>query len=126
MATKKEYEDLLEIYKGNLKLLQDQIQELREDKSKLQNQLFNLQNGLMAVRSPEAYRDMRADQGESTPAMDPEVAEKNRIYKEVQTRHLENIEGDLFTDADDMINMLSGPLNSGAMESKSIHGNDES
>lgn len=124
--TKKEFEEVLQIYKDQIVTLKETVQQLREEKIKLQEQNFSLQEGLLNIRAPEAYRDLMADRAD-VPDLSLEERERQRVHGEIQNRYLQNLEKPLFSSADDMTLFLSEALNSGEpMSSKSIHGNDES
>lgn len=125
--TKKEMEDMVQVYKDQAQLYREQYLNTKEQMEKLQEQVFRLQDGLMSVRAPEAYRDLRADNIE-TPAVDPEVVARNKQISDLHTEHIQNIEKPTFTSVEDMQGLLSGVLwsNTEFITGKSLHGNDES
>jgi hypothetical protein len=125
--TKKEMEEMVQVYKDQAQLYREQYLDAKEQMSKLQEQVFRLQDGLMSVRAPEAYNDFRADNSEVV-TVDKETIERNRKINDLHTQHIHNIEGHLFTSADDMMRTLGGTLWEGQTPGtgKSIHGNDES
>lgn len=126
--TKKDYEEILQIYKDQIESFKAQIQELREDKAKLQEQNFRLQDSIMNVRAPEAYRDMAAARLPEPEALTPEEKEKNEKYAYTYASIMKQFEEPLFKTADDIFTMLTPAINSkgGPSGTKSIHDNDES
>lgn len=125
--TKKDYEEILQIYKDQIDSLKIQVQELREEKANLQDQNFRLQEAIVNVRAPEAYRDMVADR-QPVKGLSPEEVEKNKQIRDVYNQHFQNIEDSLFKNPDDMFRLLSPALNSGPgpQARESLHSNDES
>jgi regulator of replication initiation timing len=128
--TKDELAEVILLYREQVEALRLQVESLREDNAKLREQNFRLQDGLMATRAPEAYRDQRAD-STPTPELTPKQAakiERDNQIKELHDEHLRNIENPLFTSAEDMITALEGSLwgTSTQVQDQSIHGNDES
>ena len=104
--TKKDYEEMLQIYKDQITFFKEQNQTLREDNLKLQQQNFELQEGLLSIQAPDAYRDMRTDQIPQ-PEEDPEVKRRRQIYSEVLPQHLQNIEKPMWEGPEEMIRALA-------------------
>lgn len=119
--------------KREIDLLREIIVDLKYDKVDLSTRLQNTQEALIAKESPEAYRDQKyaeeqarfADDDEMSDAR-KEVARVQGIRAEATFQHLQNLEGDLFHDADDMISMLTPAAGVPMSESHSLHGNEES
>ena len=127
--TKAEYVEIIGIYKATIETLKETVESLKEDKKDLQKQVFKLQDGLMSVRAPEAYRDYRFDAAELDEPADPEAVNRRKIFAETERNHLVNMESNLFEDAGEMIEMigsLEGVVAGKLEESESIHGNEES
>ncbi len=122
---KKDRDELLLLLRDQVEFYKDQVKSLREEKDLLQQQIFNLQNGLMAVRSPEAYRDMQRDNVEIDPLAAAEL-EKQKVYARLLPKHLKAIESPIFDNVDDMIKALGGVLSEGGIKSESLHENAES
>lgn len=126
MNKKAEKEELIQLYKDQVVFYKEQIDQLREQNSELRRQLSNLQNGLLAIRAPEAYRDMVADQ-QPQPTFDVEQQEKFRRNVDIQNSYLRNLEAPLFKTADDMLEMLGKTMaGNGVVATKPIHPNSES
>ena len=125
MTKKTVLENLAEAYKEQLDQKTKECEELREDKRVLQTQIFNLQDGLMSIRAPEAYRDQKAD--EAGFEVDEEKQAEMRRDDGIRHKYVENLEKPTFRSADD-IELLLGPAFQGSLgiAEKSIHGNDES
>ncbi len=126
MSTKAEKE-ILEAYKSQLNLLNGIITDLREEKAEYQLQISRMQEALIAIRAPEAYRDQRADRlGE--PDRDPVEVERQKAKREVEQEWLNGIESPTFRNGEELQDLLSGVLFAEASEnsSVSIHGNNES
>ena len=122
--TKKDFDEILLIYKDQITDLKERIISLREEKETLQAQVFRLQDGLMSVRAPEAYRDQQADLTELP--VDEEATRRVIETQNLQRRYLAGMEETLFKDGDELVDMLGSVLLKTANESESIHGNQES
>ena len=125
MATKKDLEEIVSVYKEQISFLKEQIVELKKEKEDIFKQLFNLQNGILNIRDPEAYRDMQADLGED-PSFNNKELEELKIRNSAVSAYLGDMESPTFKDAQEMEDALTGILVSGAGETKSLHENDES
>jgi phage shock protein A len=125
--TKKDYEELVGVYKDTINNLRELIEDLKKDKKTLQEQVFKLQDGLMAVRAPEAYRDHRADLSmlDDSPVSE-EARERRRIHTEVTQKYLDGMESPLFTGAEEMLEGLTNIVLKDAGETEPLHENDES
>jgi len=125
---KKDYEEILEIYKDQMLSLREQVAELRVDKAALQEQNFRLQDSIMNVRAPEAYRNMVADRLPQPTGMSPEEKKRQQEYTYTYNSIIKAVEEPLFRGADDIFKMLTPALNGdgGPEDVGSIHGNDES
>jgi len=107
-------------------ILKDRIAELSREKESLMKQNFDLQNALMSIRSPEAYRDMQRDMIPIDPR-DEELLEKQRVYANMLPKALKAIEGPIFDGIDDMIKSLGVVISRDeGIKSESLHQNSES
>ena len=122
---KKDRDELLVLLKDQVEFYKNQVLALREEKDTLQKQVFMLQEGLMAQRAPEAYRELQRDKVPVDPR-EIEAWEKQRAYAEVIPRALKTIEGPLFDNVDDMVKALGVVISEPGLKSESIHGNPES
>lgn len=105
-------EQMIQIYKDQIEVLQSTLNREREDKIRLQDQVDRLQEGLMAVRAPQAYQDQRMDRlgWEDPNAPTPEEIEERGKRKEIVRRYISNIEEPLFKDTQEMVDMLQGTI----------------
>lgn len=122
---KKDYEEILAVYKEQINMLKDTIASIRQDNIRLSDQVFRLQDGLMAVRAPEAYRDFRNDM---TPVAEiPEEERKNLQLKSDLTKaYFNSLEQPLFKSASDMEEILAPSIFGDIDKTESVHGNSES
>ena len=123
--TKKEFDEILGIYKDQLNLFKEQVLQRREEKDILQDQNFRLQDGLLSIRAPDAYREALIDR-QPPIEIDEEQREHQTQVRDIRDEYMRELEKPLFSNADDMLMHLSGALSEGAMETKSLHGNEES
>lgn len=123
--TKKDRDELLILLRDQVDFYKNQVQALREEKDLLQKQIFTLQDGLMAIRAPEAYRDHQRDIIPVDPTDAVELA-KQREYARLLPKHLKAIESPIFDNVDDMIKALGGVLSEAGIKSESLHENAES
>jgi hypothetical protein len=111
--------------KREVELLREFISSKEVEASDLRASIRILQDALIAKESPVAYRDMKsAEEAAATPQLDPETVKKNQQLNEANRLILRDLEGDLFRDADDMIDALSSVA--GSPQFRSLHGNSES
>ncbi len=119
--------------KREIDLLREIIVDLKCDKVDLSTRLQNTQEALIAKESPEAYRDQKYAEEQARFAEDDDMNDARReaarvqgIRAETTFQHLQNLEGDLFHDADDMITLLTPAAGVPMGECHSLHGNSES
>jgi len=119
--------------KVKVEMLAERVEELKEEKLALTEQLRHTQDALVAKEAPEAYRDKKymEEQALIMAQADPseEQTEAVRIQElkaATTSNYLRGIEDRLFIDADDMIEMFSRSVDKPMLDSKSLHGNDES
>jgi regulator of replication initiation timing len=125
--TKKEMDEFIQLYKDQLEFYREQLETLRTENEQLRQQNFSLQDGLLNVRAPEAYRDLQADRAPAD-GLTIEEKEKRRVYNEEVAAHLQNLERPTFESPDDFSYFMGRVLNEKGPEvgSESLHGNDES
>lgn len=107
--------------------LELRLSDSREENKELRSMLSRAQDALIAKEAPEAYRDQKVAEYEA--AHEPteeekEESRKRRIIADMHSQHLDNLEGPLFKNAEEMISMLS--YVEGVPEPASLHGNSES
>lgn len=126
--TKAEIGGMLEAYKEQIGFLKAELGEARAREEKLNEQVVRLQNGIMAVRAPEAYRDMKADAREVSISAEQAAAMiKGQQTQKIRERYIRQMEGDIITSGQDLNDMMNSLLASGnKVGSKSPHGNLES
>ncbi len=123
--TKKEFDEILGIYKDQLNLFKEQVLQLREEKAILQDQNFRLQDGLLSIRAPDAYREAVIDRQPPFEVDEEQKAHQTQV-REIQDTYLREMEKPLFSTAEDMLMHLGGALSDGAMKTQSLRGNEES
>ena len=114
-----------------VELLREMLAEYKEEKADLKKQLYHTQEALISKEAPEAYRDKKYAEEQAELAVEPseaqiENARHQRLRTDTATSYLQEMERDLFKDADDMISKLMPALSVPMGQSVSLHGNDES
>lgn len=112
-------------------LLREMLAENKEDRADLKSQLRYTQEALIAKESPEAYRDKQDAEAAAELDSGPNAAEAENIRRQgvrtdAATSWLQNMEENLFKDADDMIQQLTRATGVPMGQSESLHGNEES
>jgi uncharacterized coiled-coil protein SlyX len=121
-------EKILELEKQNA--VKDQLLENKvEEVAHLRKQVDKLQDSLLAVQHPDAYRELKNDEillQEPPEPTEEEMEYRNRKGEEAKIlkEYLDSSEGPLFKDADEMMDSLVRIV--GVPEPGSIHDNDES
>ncbi len=128
MRRKADIERELTFSEAQVTLLEGQLQAAQADKAELQAQVTKLQDALVSVRAPEAYRDQQIEREEEDHVpMSQDAMDKNRITQEVTTEYLNSLEKPLFKDAYDLDDLLTTAIvRSSKTGPVSLHGNDES
>lgn len=126
--TKSELSEILAANQTVIDFLKAELLESRNREGKLNEQVVRLQDGLMAIRAPEAYRDMRMDARETPISAEQlESMKKHQEIQKTRERYVRAMEGDVIKtkeDLDDLMNTVL--LNGNNVGSKSLHGNSES
>ena len=128
MMTKQELGDMIGAYKEQIGFLKAELEESRKREEKLNEQIVRLQDGILAVRAPEAYRDMRSDSREVSISAEQQanMARHHEINK-IRERYVRQMEGDVIQTKEDLDEMMNSVLMKGnKVGSKSLHGNAES
>lgn len=127
MPTKQQIEDLLQIYKDQIETYKHLLEKEREDKEKLHLQIEKLQDALVNVRAPEAYRDWKFEKLGLADEYDPEQIEHAKVHRDVQQQYISGLEKPLFNNAEEMIDALSSiAVQAGPKEYDALHENSES
>lgn len=126
--TKAEIGEILAAKNEQIDFLKAELVESRSREGKLNEQVVRLQDGLMAIRAPEAYRDMRSDARETTiPAEIIEAQKKHMHEQKLRERYVRAMEGDVIQTKEDLDELMNTVLMKGNKAgSKSLHGNSES
>ncbi len=108
----------------SLQLLLDSAQ---ADRAELKSQITKLQDALVAVSAPEAYRDQQiAREDEDRIPISEEQIERNKLIQKTTTEFMSGIEKPLFKSADDLDDLLARSLMRTQEGPTSLHRNDES
>lgn len=127
MGAKADLERELAFCRGRIEALETQLIAAQSEKAVLFQQIDKLQDSLISVRAPEAYRDQQLEREGPPPGPSPETIEKNRIHQEVTTKYLNDMEGPLFRDGYELDDLItSGIIRDHSTVPASLHGNDES
>ena len=119
-------ESLVETYKSQLEQKIEECTELREEKQVIQQQLFNLQDGLMSIRAPEAYRDQRSDSVHVE--IDGEKQAEMSRDESIRQEYIKALEGPVFRSPEDIETLLGTAFLSDGIgiAEQSLHENNES
>jgi len=127
VGRKAELERELIFSESKVESLEGQLRTAQADKAELQAQIVKLQDALVSVRAPEAYRDQQIEREEEDRVpMSEEAIKKNRLTQETTTEYMNALEGPLFKDAYALDDLLTTALVRANKGPTSIHGNDES
>lgn len=126
-TTKAQLEHFIEQQQTHIERLEGIIADLRTDREIFTKQIENLQDALIAIKSPEAYHDMRMDRLGMPDQLSPEERAEAKQRTEIEQRWLRELEEDTFKSPDDIIDGLSRIVAvEGIKSSSSLHGNSES
>jgi len=122
------YKEQMVIQKEQITLLKEQLAEAKQREDKLTAQVERLQDGVMAIRSPDAYKDMRSDAREYTvPEGYVEAQKKDMQLRRIRESYLRAMEGNALQTGEDLDIMIQSVISRGHVaQSKSPHGNAES
>jgi 4-diphosphocytidyl-2C-methyl-D-erythritol kinase len=127
VGAKAELERELIFCKARIEALEEQLKGALAEKAGLFQQIEKLQDSLISVTAPDAYRDQQLEKEEPRPPMSAERQKKNRITKEFTERYLNDMEKPMFQSGDDLDDLITtGIIRYTDTTPKSIHGNDES
>ena len=124
---KKDTERELIFAQARIESLEEQLRNIQTDKAGLTEQITKLQDSLISVRAPEAYRDQQLErEDDGRPPVSSETLERNRITQEVTTKYLRGLEEPMFRDGNDLDDLLKTGIIHDIEPPASLHGNDES
>jgi len=127
MGAKAELERELIFCRARIEALEEQLKAVRSEKEGLFSQINKLQDSLISVRAPDAYRDQQLEREGPRPGPSQELIERNRITQEVTTGYLRAMEEPLLVTGDDIDDLIkAGIIRDHSNVPSSIHGNDES
>jgi hypothetical protein len=127
MGAKAELERELIFCKARIEALEEQLRGALAEKQGLFQQVEKLQDSLISVRAPDAYRDQQLEKEEPRAPMSAELMERNRITKEFTTDYMNAMEGPLFRSGDDLDGLIqTGIIRDTDMVPSSLHGDEES
>ena len=127
MGAKADLERELAFARGRIQALEEQLIAAQTEKTVLFGQISKLQDSLISVRAPDAYRDQQLEREGPLPGPSPEAIERNKITAEFTTKYLNGMEGPLFQSPEDIDDMITtGIIRDHSTVNPSLHGNDES
>ena len=127
MSSKKELERELWESKARVVSLEEQVVLARLDKQELQLQVNKLQDAVLSIQAPEAYRDQRVKEyEEDSIPVSAEEKEKRDIQAKVYRDYMNGMEGPLFRGPEELDDLLESSLLRGDHSPSSLHGNNES
>lgn len=127
MGAKADLERELAFCKGRIQTLEEQLVATQSEKAGLFEQINKLQDSLISVRAPDAYRDQQLEREGPIPGPSAETIERNKITQEFTTKYLNNIEGPLFRSPEDIDDLITtGIIRDHSTIPESLHGNEES
>ena len=127
MGAKADLERELAFCKGRIQALEEQLVTTQSEKAGLFEQINKLQDSLISVRAPDAYRDQQLEREGPLPGPSAEMIERNKITAKFTTDYLNNIEGPLFRSPEDIDDLITtGIIRDHSTVPESLHGNDES
>ncbi len=127
MGAKAELERELVFCQARVEALEEQLRGALAEKQGLFQQVEKLQDSLISIRAPDAYRDQQLEKEEPRAPMSPETLERNRVTKDFTEKYMSALEGPLFRDGNDLDDLLTTSIvRDTDMVPESIHGNDES
>ena len=127
MGAKADLERELAFCRGRIEALEQQLTTTQTEKAGLFEQINKLQDSLISVRAPDAYRDQQLEREGPLPGPSAETIERNKITQEFTTQYLNGLEGPLFKSGEDLDDLITtGIIRDHSTVPESIHGNDES
>ena len=124
---KKDTERELIFAQARIESLEEQLRIVQADKAGLTEQITKLQDSLISVRAPDAYRDQQLErEDDGRPPISTKTLERNRITAEVTEKYLRGLEEPMFRDGNDLDDLLKTGIIRDLKPPDSLHGNDES
>jgi hypothetical protein len=127
MLSKKEMERELVFCKARIEVLEEQLRGALSEKEGLFQQVEKLQDSLISIRAPDAYRDIQLEKEGPRAPMSAELQEKNRITKEFTQNYINAMEEPLLRTGHDLDDLITiGIVRDHDSTPPSLHGNNES
>ncbi len=124
---KKDIERELIFAQARIEALEEQVRTVQADKAGLTEQVTKLQDSLISVRAPDAYRDQQLErEDDGRPPVSAEILERNKITAEVTTQYMRALEQPMFRDGNDLDDLLKAGIINDIQPPASLHDNDES
>ncbi len=124
---KRDTERELIFAQARIESLEEQLRTVQADKAGLTEQITKLQDSLISVRAPDAYRDQQLEREDGDrPPVSAETLERNRITSDVTTRYMRALEEPMFRDGNDLDDLLRTGIIRDQKPPASLHDNDES
>ena len=124
---KKDIERELIFAQARIEALEEQVRTVQADKAGLTEQVTKLQDSLISVKAPEAYRDQQLErEDDGRPPVSAETLERNRITQKVTTEYLRSLEEPMFKSGHDLDDLLTTGIIRDIKPPASLHDNDES
>jgi uncharacterized coiled-coil protein SlyX len=127
MGAKADLERELAFCRGRIEALEQQLTAAQTEKTVLFEQINKLQDSLISVRAPDAYRDQQIEKEGPLPGPSQETIDRNKITQKFTTDYLNGMEGPLFKSAEDLDDLITtGIIRDHSSVPGSLHGNEES
>ena len=124
---KRDTERELIFAQARIEALEEQLKNAQTDRVGLNDQITKLQDSLISIRAPEAYRDQQLErEDDGRPPVSAEILERNRITADVTTQYMRALEQPMFRDGNDLDDLLKAGIINDIQPPASLHDNDES
>ncbi len=124
---KRDTERELIFAQARIEALEEQLKNAQTDRVGLNDQITKLQDSLISIRAPEAYRDQQLErEDDGRPPVSAEILERNKITQRVTTEYLRSLEEPMFKSGHDLDDLLTSGIINDIKPPASIHDNDES
>jgi len=127
MLGRKDVERELIFAEAKIESLKDQLTIATATISELKGQIERLQDALISVRAPEAYRDQQIEKDDRARIpVSQEVVDRNKVYIDTTKEYLNSIEQPLIRHPDELDDLIAHALLQDHKGPTSLHGNNES